>query len=350
MPEPCAGVNKSLPKAEKVNLTDLPREIRNIIYKFCLVSASPIIVWSAKQTVTYNPPKRYVGDDYYPNYDPKDKYIYKLKWDYKAMISSVQNLALCLLKCNSSLAHEAASVFYGQNHFSFVGDHDWIPIISWLDRIGETNRSYLTNLEVSVRVLSTAYQHSDGTRGRIRKYRGNEIFQRSPHFAHLLKPVPEGEVENIDPAIETIFSILGRAEGAPKLVLTMKLDFNVIPGVDVIDDWEDGEDTYLSMDLPNLVEKWRVDYTTDFRCRLVEVIWKAESYRKESTDKRELIREQGWEILGEEEAERHSITQVDTQNSAPYPTMRFTLRRKELTAPLVAADPSPWTSRMGPDP
>jgi hypothetical protein len=80
------------------------------------------------------------------------------------------------------------------------------------------------------------------------------------------------------------------------------------------------------------------------------VIWKAETY-KESTNKRELIREQEWQILEEEAAERCNITaQVNSQESAPYPTMRFTLRRKELTGPLVAADPSPWTSGMGPVP
>jgi hypothetical protein len=318
---------KGVLKADQVTFTDLPPEVRNIIYKFCLVSDSPIIVWSAEQIMTYKDPL----------------YAIKIKWDYKAMRSSVQNLALGLLQCNSSLAPEAARIFYRLNHFSFVGDHDWIPIISWLGRIGEANRSCLTNLELSVPVLSTAYQHSDGTRGRVRRYRGNEIFPRSPHFSHSPELVPEGEVENIDPAIETIFSILGRSEGAPKLVLTLKLDFNVIPGVTGICHWEYREDFYFSMDLPNLMEKWRVDYTTDFRCRPVEVIWRTESFRKESIDNRKLIRERGWEILEEVEAERPRIAPANFPEFAPYPTMRFALRRKELAGPLVAADPSPWT-------
>jgi hypothetical protein len=351
MPEPPCEVRRSLPKEERATFLALPREVRDAIYASSLIATSPIVVWSGKRTYTLLPKDQENNDE--PNYDPRDYFIYGLKWDREAMVSSLQDLGLGLLRCNRTMAPEAASTFYGKNTFSFVGDHDWIPIISWLDRIGETNRGYLTNLEASARRLSTAWQYSDGTRARIRNYRDNrknEIFPRSPHFSRSLEPLPQGEVENIDPAIETIFSILGRSEGAPKLVFTLKLGFDLIPGIVVIDQSQDGEDSYFSMDLPNLIEKWRVDYTTDFRCRPVEVLWKAESFRKESTDKRELIKEQGWEILEEEEAERIRIVQLNPREYGPYPTMRFTLRRKELTGPLVAADPSPWTWRMGPDP
>ena len=346
MSESCSEGSSSCSQKNRANFLVLPREARDLVYELSLVASSPIVVWSAKETCKTSadyPP--YDQNNYEnPIRDPRDFFVYGLKWDHEAMISSVQNLALSLFRCNRIIAPEAVSTFYGKNTFSFLGAHDWVPIISWLDRISETNRGYLTNLEASVRTLSTAWQYSDGTRARIRRYRKNEIFQRSPHFSRPLEPLPQGEVENIDPAIETIISILGRSEGAPKLTLTLKLNFDLIPGITVIDQSQDGEDSYMSMDLPNLIEKWRVDYSTDFRCRPVEVIWKAESYRKESTDKREFIKAAGWEILKEEEAEKRPRT------GTPYPTMRFILRRKELIGPLVAADPSPWTWRLGPSP
>ena len=343
MSESFGAVGSSRSQKDRASFVTLPREARDFVYEFSLVASLPIVVWSAKETCVSRPKDQKDHDN--PNYDLRDLFVYGLKWDREAMTSSVQNLALGLFRCNRTIAPEAISTFYSKNTFSFLGEHDWIPIISWLDRIGETNRGYLSNLEASVRRLSTAFQYSDGTRARIRRYSKNEIFQRSPHFSRPSEPLPQGEVENIDPAIETIFSILGRSEGAPKLTFTLKLNFDLIPGIVVIEESQDGEDSYFSMDLPNLVEKWRIDYTTDFRCRPVEVIWKAESYRKASTDKRELIKEQGWEILKEEEAEKSW-----PRSGTRYPTMRFTLRRKELTGPLVAADPSEWTRVMGPDP
>jgi hypothetical protein len=123
---------------------------------------------------------------------------------------------------------------------------------------------------------------------------------------------------------------------------------DLAPGIVVITVTEDTETSYFSMDLPNLMEKWRVDYTMGHGRRPVQVVWKAESFRKESLEKRELIKEQNWKTLKEEEMERPRVVKVDTREWGPCPTMMFALRRKELKGPLVAADPSPWSWRLEP--
>jgi hypothetical protein len=124
----------------------------------------------------------------------------------------------------------------------------------------------------------------------------------------------------------------------------------LIPGVLLITTNEDIETSYFPMDLPNLIELWRVNYAMGHDSRPVEVLWKAESFREESRGKRNLIEAQGWEILNEEEAERLQIIRNDPREYKPYPTMMFTLRRKELFGPLIPADPTPCSWRTGPDP
>ncbi len=323
-------------KEEQTNFLAMPPEIRNRIYALSLIARSPIIVWSAQ----------------FPQGSRSLKPYPRLEWDREAMRSSVQNLSLNLLRCNSAVASEAASVFYGLNMFSFRGDHEYLPIMTWLDTIGEKNRQYLTSLEMTVRRPSRAWQRRNGTRQRIGSLNSHhQFFPRNSHFVAPSEPSPEGEVDNIDPAIETIFSIFNRwGDGGPKLTFHLKLDFDRIPGVILIPGRDKTEEEHFSMDLPNLIEKWRVDYTSDAWCRPIEVLWKAESHRRPFTEQRQLIEEQGWEIVEEEEAERFQLVQVHPRKKfAPYPTMRFSLRRKELSGPLVAADPNPYSWRTTPE-
>lgn len=324
---------------------NLPQEVRDEIYTLSLNSSSAIIVHSSKLTCTWQ------TDETSAESNKNSRLVMQLKLDQSATRSSVQDLVLGLLRCNRATTVEASKIFYSKNVFSFIGDHDWTPIITWLEAIGEQNRDYLTSLEATIRRLSTSWQYSDGSRALIRNFRNNEFFPRSVHFT-CPKTVPEGEVENINPAIETVFSILGRYRYSlgPKLTLTLLLHFDLIPGIIVLTTNEDVEISYFSMDLPNLMEHWCANYTTGHDSRPVEVLWKAESFREESIGKRNLIEAQGWEILNEEGAERLQIIRNDPREYKPYPTMKFTLRRKELAGPLIPADPSPWSWRTGPDP
>lgn len=192
------------------------------------------------------------------------------------------------------------------------------------------NRGRLTRLEACQRNPTKAWQYPDGTRVSIHIDERNEIYSRNPHFAHL-DVVLEGEVDSINPLFEMIFPILGQYETGNKLVFALNLEFDLVPGT-VINLTEDADIDYSSMDLPNLIEKWRVDYTTGTKRRPVEVIWKAECLRKLYNEKKGLIEDLGWDILEQEEAKKSwQIGTVDNyRENIPHPTMKFTLKRKAL--------------------
>jgi hypothetical protein len=335
---------KGQPATAQVAFEALPREIRDSIYTFALVASSPIIVWSAQLKRTFP-----LGHENF-QYRGQRTYTYKRHWDHEAMISSRKGLGLGLLQCNRTIALEAAQTFYGQNTFAFDGHHEWIPVISWLDAIGDVNRSLLTRLEARQRNPTKAWQYPDGTRVSIHIDERNEIYPRNPHFPHL-DVVPEGEVDSITPLIEMIFLMLGQCETGNKLVFALNLEYDLVPGTVINDMTEDADIYYSSMDLPNLIEKWRVDYTTGTRRRPVEVIWKAECLRILYNEKKGLIEDLGWDILEQEEAEKSwQIESVDARREdIPDPTMKFTLKRKALVGPLVASEPSSWSWRSGPD-
>ncbi|KAI4185939.1 MAG: hypothetical protein LQ346_005783, partial [Caloplaca aetnensis] len=222
------------------------------------------------------------------------------------MASSTRDLALGLLRCSTTVAAESAPVFYRGNVFRFCGDHDYYPIITWLDKLGAT-REYLKKLEISVRRPRTAWQMPDGKRHRILYSGGRGL---STH--HPLLPPPkdptymEGEVDIIDPAVETIISLLAKSnDGDRKLTLYLDTGYYNIPGIELYV----GEATSLfSTDLPNLVETWRTSYFSDDDASgggaSLDVVWKAEVAREDFHDKRTLIEKVGWKIFDKQEAER----------------------------------------------
>jgi len=116
----------------------LPQEILDKIYTYTLVSPSAIIVHSSRIIRTWQ------KDEGKSELDDKCHLVLENQRDYEATRSSVQDLALAIIKFNRTIAADAASVFYSQNAFSFEGPHDWIPIISWLEAIGKINRGHLT--------------------------------------------------------------------------------------------------------------------------------------------------------------------------------------------------------------
>ncbi|KAL8880841.1 MAG: hypothetical protein Q9198_001831, partial [Flavoplaca austrocitrina] len=108
----------------------LPAEIRLHIYSFCLTGTSPIIVWSANDTLRYRKRK------------------HKRDWNREKMVFSRRNLTLGLLRCCTIIAAESAKVFYGTKIFRFEGDHEYYPVITWLDKLND-NREHIRNLEIT---------------------------------------------------------------------------------------------------------------------------------------------------------------------------------------------------------
>ncbi|KAL8665157.1 MAG: hypothetical protein Q9168_007760 [Polycauliona sp. 1 TL-2023] len=239
-----------------------------------------------------------------------------------------------LLRCCKATAIDAAETFYHNNTFCFGGNHEYYPVITWLDRIGERNRDHLTNLEIEVSPPQKALQLPDGTRIGKSNSRYQRLGPRHPHFASLQLPCSEREVDIINPAIETIISFFARCGLDAELKLVLDLGFERAPGVD--------PELFrpYSMDLPNLIEKWRDDYTHG----RMTILWRGETEGFWLAHNRALIEQLGWEILPGDDTERPWLTWSRPWHPItrdPPPIEHFMLKRKKLTEPLMAADPVP---------
>ncbi|KAL8918396.1 MAG: hypothetical protein Q9208_007366 [Pyrenodesmia sp. 3 TL-2023] len=323
-PPPNAAIKSS--NLSKSKFLSLPTEIRFSIYSFCLISSSTIVVWSAEYY------RATLGAPYPPR---------RLRWNREAMVSSTRDLALGLLRCSTTVAAESARVFYEGNVFRFCGDHEYYPVITWLDKIAQ-NRKFLERLEISVRRPNKAWQMPDGTRHRELGEPSDYTFigsvLRHPHFAP--QPYLEGQVDVIDPAVETIISSLAKPGSGRKMTLYMDTGYYNIPGIELI--VQEGTSLF-SMDLPNLVETWRTSYFSDASFGSLDIVWKAEVGRDDFHNKRTLIEQVGWKIFNEQEAQRIYNPFSRPGDDRVSPTMRFSMRRNQLTSPLMAADIDPYT-------
>lgn len=264
------------------------------------------------------------------------------------MASSTRHLALGLLRCSTTVAAESARVFYRGNLFRFTGYHEYYPVITWLDKLGE-NRKYLENLAISVRLPDRAWQMPDGSRHKLTFSLSKGLSTHHPLLAAPKDPsYLEGEVDVIDPAIETIISLLSKSSSGSGRKMTLYLDtgYYNIPGIELIIE----EDTScFSMDLPNLVETWRTSYFSedDPGAASLDVVWKAEVTSEDFHNKRTVIESVGWKIFDNQEAERIYNPCRRPGEDEVIPTMRFLMRRRNHLslpgAPFMAANASPST-------
>jgi hypothetical protein len=225
-----------------------------MIYDFALLASTCIVVWSGRWVCL-------------SKFDGQGDIIgggtaveYQRVVDDKATASTIQHLALNLLRCNNStVAREAAKAFYTYNTFSFLGDHNWDPIVSWLESIGAQNRGYITRLDITAKRPPRAWQRHDGRRVKIPDLR-EELYPRNPHLYRSPDSTREREVENINPIIEKIFAILGTRGPRSMLKLHLLLDPHFLPGVELLDEDQAAYSSLFTMGLPNLIEKFRDDY------------------------------------------------------------------------------------------
>ncbi|KAL8806273.1 MAG: hypothetical protein Q9182_001420 [Xanthomendoza sp. 2 TL-2023] len=302
----------------------LPLEIRLMTYSFLLVSSSTISVWPATTLSGQGAPAEPI-----PN-------------------SPVFGLALGLLGCNSTIAAEAAAVFYGENIFRIHGlNQDYRLAVNWLKQIGLRNRSYLGTLEMRVWTPLKAWQQPDGMRVRrsekripdghpLRASRMEYWSPRHPHLPTPSLPCPAGQVDIVDPLIETIVELLARC-GGRRLRLHLHLGLlpsNIIPGIEIAENHEAVDQ--FTMDLPNLIETWRAHYTSDDHLRDVDVLWTAYTDSRFLLGKRTLIDGIGWQIV--EERENNWTQDADEARLTPVTLL---LRRKKLTTAIGPATPCP---------
>lgn len=249
----------------------LPREVRDLTYTFALTSLEPIIVWSGEIKTTIIEPESVEYSDGIDIFTrPSSEIIVdriNRDMDFSAMAFSKRNLALGLLQCHPVLASETAAIFYRVNTFTFLGYHSWRPINLWLESIGSQNQKYLTNLEISMPQPMHVKQESDGMRVETAVSwsltRFEDVAQRHNRLVLSTEQPLEGIVENINPAVEDLFEILG--SNGPKLKISFLLTSGVCPGSEPSKHEEDQTPGgyWFGMDLPNLTELFRWVYTTN---------------------------------------------------------------------------------------
>jgi hypothetical protein len=366
----------------RATFQDLPRELRDTIYALCLTSSAPIVPWAGHLDLI--PP----ADVHNGSCGEEGRWCgncptgtYEFVHEQAPVTASLQNLTLGLLRCNRVISREAATIFYTSNTFVFQGYPSWQGIVDWLEVIGPENRGSLTMLKAEVQQPMHVFQSKDGTRS-LAKALGywadyEKVFPRHPHL--LPSPEPrEGIVENVNPAIEYIFQLLG-CQGHR---MTFYLEFNRAgpPGVnnEAEEYWEEQE--YFGLDLVNLIEKWRVEHTAtengDIR---VEVLWTETSTAHLFNQERAEIEASVWEVFelkyGPSMESDVFLIDKDTnisynktykcyidmhhqpyKSDEPVPfamtprddtSVEVFLKRKPLNGPLVAEGPYPfWAPRV----
>ncbi|KAI4272186.1 MAG: hypothetical protein LQ337_005469 [Flavoplaca oasis] len=304
----------------------LPAEIRLKIYSFSLINPSPIIVWSAY------PPRGY----------PQP--THKVDWNRDRMASGTRDLAFGLLRCSTVVAAESAQVFYYNNTFRFEGEHEFYPVITWLDKLNNNNREYLHNLEITIPRPQRAWQFPDGSRRKMVYTQTRGLASHHPYFAPRIGPYEEGEVDIVDPAIETIISLLSKCkewEDHRKITLVFDTGYYNIPGIEL---YEEEDTSLFSLDLPNMVDIWRGKYFSDTNQGVLEIFWRAAIMRDNFSEKRHLIEGVGWKILKIHEGEHRYHSWGRPGFDTVVPTMQLLMKRDVVALPIMAGGPSPYTS------
>lgn len=312
---------------------DLPREIRDRIYYQALVVSEPITVSSVT-----------VGDPSTQHDEETKQKIVSQAYTIEGRDPILDQIALGLLRCQSTVSSEAAVTFYQLNTFHFDGNEVWNPLYTFLKRIGDSNRGFLRNLSANAESLNQVYQDRYGaristhpgwlsafdivhsfahrppprikytrpvpSRDDTRPIRYDESVQPIPHNEYLYRPL-----QYLDPAIQACFRLLD-SDGSP-LTLKLILKDSGVPGVNVVLGLP-----IPSMALPNFIESLRQEFAGR-----VMVLWNCVGHRDVVIQQTDSIREKGWEIVETKERQTHSNC---FPTLPPTPIIHLTLRRREV--------------------
>lgn len=332
----------------------LPREIRDAIYHLALSSSAPITVWKGERV---QEPQFDTASASYEDFI-NGTYIWRRFVDHQAMTTWRSAVATNLLFCTRTVSREAAAVIYKQNIFCFRGEHNWDPVLSWLQAIGKENRNHLSTLDINAYKPDQVWQRFNGERVPHPNLSTREIvYPRSSYLGIRRRPFRYGLVDNINPAVETIFQLLGQRTSTQQLKITFNLSWQY-PGQGSIIEEEDQcpEDSWHSMDLPNLIEKLRTVYA----CKpglsksepLCDVSWKG-SYRLpvpnseidssllrhiDIQDHLQNMEDHGWDV---EYQNSDGVVPKVTFDDQDIVMPTYILRRKKLDGPLMGEEPNP---------
>ena len=147
--------------------------------------------------------------------------------------------------------------------------------------IGKENRFHLRNLEIGMIQPEQVWQYSDGTRTSRESWMFRRVLPCYRHPREISENITEGIVDNVDPAIEVCFRILGK--DGPAVTLVISLPTATVPGVQSWYDEQRPDRNRWSMELPDITETFKQDYTGKSRTQCcIEVLWKGDYPRMQS--------------------------------------------------------------------
>ncbi|CZR54794.1 uncharacterized protein PAC_04678 [Phialocephala subalpina] len=334
----------------------LPLEIRNLIYSLVLISPTPLIAWSGM-------PLFELMDE--PAHDPNgqlDPSSFSID-SYLADALPVERLAVRISLVNKQVSEEAAAIFWTKNTFRFLGKWLWGSVVEWLASIGDTNRGHLKSLEMTL-MKWYSVQHvwqlhyPKGARTQLdatisysgaRRHNGKE--KTYPRSLHLVLPDIEDEgeligcVDNISPAVETVFRMLGRTrqelgqQTGQKMKISMMMPEDWYPGFRFSEFDVEYFDWYMSMDLPNVMERCRELHTAS-EGNQIEILWKGKMEEPNFEEYRSTLEELGWEIVDE----RHELATWWWTDELSCKNVYFSLRRRKIEGDIVASAPSIYSN------
>ncbi|KAH8650652.1 hypothetical protein BGZ60DRAFT_436989 [Tricladium varicosporioides] len=313
---------------KKPNFCNLPSEIRNLIYEYCLVSPRPIIAWLGKRESYCWETKSWM--DKIPNRGNGVKWPGHVR--DKVMISSIKHITLPLLRTKKQIYHECAKVLYEKNTFCFRGEHNWEPILSWLKRIGTANQGYLTSLQIATRRPQIFACMSTGELVPVKsEWTQEELSSQDPCDRDCLSDDTRGLVNNINPVLEDIFIYLAKRTGHEKLSIIMQLAYGEAPCLGVWIHPETAVGYWVGLELQNLVEKYQYKYCWDYESNhLVDASWKGYASCKEVLLCIPTIETLGWSITIEGPG---NVVNMDGQPDRSGMEVDFILKRPVPRSP-----------------
>ncbi|KAH6666122.1 hypothetical protein B0J14DRAFT_678779 [Halenospora varia] len=241
------------------NFFALPRELRDRIYEYSLITPSLIIVRPNPNTAL-KIVERWQSTCH--GTVPGDE-TYVTQSEYTANVLDTQVSVRNLFLVNKTFGTEATFVFYSKNAFLLASG--WVQ-----------NRGLLTRLLFNVLPPTRAWELPDGTRERLldlhdyQRDHPEVTFPRNTHLTLRPQPVTEGVVENLNPAIETFFQLLGPGS-KPMLTIKIFLSRGYVPGVWLYPMIYQTAN-YFGMDTPNLMETFRAPSSAQTG-RNIKVLW-----------------------------------------------------------------------------
>jgi hypothetical protein len=227
-----------------------------------------------------------------------------------------------------------------------LDDHNWNPIVDWLNAIGPENRNFLANLEIETFRPDRVWQQANGERVRCDFTNEAIVYPRNPYL-ELPPDIKEGIVDNINPAIEQIFILLGNRETWHTTTLSLLVPTEMFPGVELTGGGSDGDAMIFTMDLPNLIQLYCQLYAESPVSRApLEIYWKGEAFRPVYEMFEDKVEPTGWDVITAPEVDL-TVNCGGEDNVLPY--LKYTIRRRRLLGPLLASYPTllSWNAMFG---